>query len=270
MKRIFLTGASTGIGRELAEVLTRAGHQVWGTSRQTERLPTHENFHPVELDLMDPVSIRAGFEAVLSESAGIDVLINNAGSGIFGAIEHIDDVQMRQQFQVLVFGHYDLIRRVLPGMRLRGYGVIVNVSSLAGEFPIPFMGPYGAAKAALSALTWCLDMELTGEPIRVIDLRPGDIRTGFIDRTERLPPDTQNAYLEVLDRAFAVYESNMRSAPPPARVASTVLGIIERDGRGSTRINSGAKFQTLLAPFFKRLLPHSWIRFGVQRYYNLK
>ncbi len=153
MKRVFLTGASSGIGRAIADALLARGDEVWGTSRNLERLPKVPQFHPVCLDLDDPNSVEEAFNAALADAGHFDVLINNAGSGQFGPTENLSEKEIATQFQILVFGQMQLMRLALRMMQARGEGLIINVTSLAGRLPVPFMAAYNAAKAAMASFT---------------------------------------------------------------------------------------------------------------------
>jgi len=110
VKKVFLTGASSGIGLAIAKLLVAQGHEVWGTSRNLERLPKMSQFHPVRLDLSDPRSIDEAFNAKLAEAGHFDVLINNAGSGHFGPAENLSEKEIASQFQILIFGQVQLMR----------------------------------------------------------------------------------------------------------------------------------------------------------------
>src|SRR5579871_1331950 len=139
---VFLTGASSGIGLETTKLLTAHGFDVWGTSRDVGRLPKLDRFHPVRMDLASLHLIRESFNAAIQEVGTFDVLINNAGAGAFGPLVTMAPETVREQFQLLVEAPLELIRLVLPKMRERNGGRIINVTSLAAQFPIPFMGPY--------------------------------------------------------------------------------------------------------------------------------
>ena len=153
MKHVFLTGASSGIGLAIAKLLVAQGHEVWGTSRNLERLPKVPQFHPVRLDLSDPHSVEKAFNTALADAVHFDVLINNAGSGHFGPAENLSEKEIATQFQILVFGQMQLMQLALGIMQARGEGFIINVTSLAGRLPVPFMAAYNAAKAALASFT---------------------------------------------------------------------------------------------------------------------
>ncbi len=125
MKKIFLTGASSGIGKAIAIALAEEGHQVWGTSRDIARLSQLTNVHPLALDLGDSISIANAFAAAVRDAGKIDVLINNAGSGHFGPAENLSAETISNQFQLLVFGHIQLMQLALAAMRDQG-GLIIN------------------------------------------------------------------------------------------------------------------------------------------------
>ena len=153
MKKIFLTGASSGIGLAVAQSLIARGDEVWGTSRNLIRLEPLPGIHPVRLDLNDARSIDDAFKCALAEAGYFDVVINNAGGGHFGPAEHLPVDEIEKQFQILLFGHLQLMRLALSAMRSRGNGLIINVTSLASRLPVPFMAAYNAAKAAMAAFT---------------------------------------------------------------------------------------------------------------------
>lgn len=255
-RKVLLTGASAGIGLETARLLISNGFEVWGTSRDLSRLPQVPDFHPVKMDLRQPS---------LPADVPFDVLINNAGSGLFGPLETTPVDQVREQLKILVESPLELIRLVLPGMRAHGSGVIINVTSLAAVFPIPYMAMYSAAKAALCALSESLRMELAGTPIRVVDVRPGDINTQFHNAIERLDDATNQ---QRMSRVWETILRNMRNAPPPARVARAILQVLESRNPPPV-VTVGGAFQAKLAPFAARLAPPRLREWALRRYYRL-
>src|SRR5262249_20325370 len=142
MKRVFLTGASSGIGRAIAQALLARCDGVWGTSRNLERIPKMPRWHAVRLDLSDPLSVEAAFNSALAEASYFDVVINNAGAGHFDAAEFLPMETIASQFQILVFGQIQLTQLALRHMQARGEGLVINVTSLASRLPFPFMPPY--------------------------------------------------------------------------------------------------------------------------------
>ena len=181
MKQIFITGASAGIGLAIAKALCDRGDEVWGTSRNPTRLAELPRLHPVQLNLADPDSIERAFHQALSEAGHFDVVVNNAGSGHFGPAESLSLARVAEQFQVLVLGQIQLMQLALRAMRGHEKGLIVNVTSLASRLPVPFMAAYNAGKAAMASFTMSVQLELPDSRVRIVDLEPGDISTGFND-----------------------------------------------------------------------------------------
>lgn len=268
-KNILLTGASAGIGKATAAALMARGHRVWGTSRSASRLTDLGELHPLELDLMDPASIARAVRQGVEESGGFDVVINNAGNGVWGPVEALSAEEEHQQFQVLVFGPMQVIRATLPAMRSRGGGLVINVTSLAADFAVPFLGTYSAAKAAMGSLSWALQMELQGQSIRVVDLRPGDICSEFHEEMQFSGKGLPE-YQDNLDRAFAVYDNNMRTAPPPERVAERIGALVSSPPGQYTTVAVGKTFQARIAPFLSRFATTGLLRWCTSRYFNLR
>src|SRR5437879_10100688 len=192
MKHIFITGASSGIGLAIAKLLVAEGHEVWGTSRNLQRIPKMPRCHAVRLDLADRLSIEDAFNAALTEAGYFDVLINNAGAGHFDPAEFLPMETIASQFQILVFGQIQLMQLALRHMQARGEGLIINVTSLASRLPVPFMAAYNAAKAALASFTMSIQLELGNSGVRIVDLQPADIHTEFNDSVVK----TELAYYE--------------------------------------------------------------------------
>ena len=262
-KRIFLTGASSGIGRATAELLVRQGHQVWGTSRDPTRLPVLENFHPVTLDLAESVSACASFDRALTEAGRFDVLINNAGSGHFDQAATLPPEVWHEQFQILVFAQIALCQRALEAMCAQGGGLIVNVSSMAARLPVPYMSAYNAAKAALASFTMTLQLELSDSAVRVVDVQPADIRTSFNEAVVQKQPNDP-ALLQVWEQV----DANLQAAPPPELVARRIVRLIGQKNP-PPRITVGGAFQAGVAPLIFRLLPQRVRLWGLRRYYRL-
>ena len=267
MKRVFLTGASAGIGRAIAHALLTRGDEVWGTSRNLERLPKVPQFHPVRLDLGDPHSVDQAFNAALAEAGHFDVLINNAGSGHFGPAENLSEKEVASQFQILVFGHVQLIRLALPVMEARGEGSIINITSLAGRLPVPFMAAYNAAKAAMASFTMSIQLELPDSRVRMIDLQPGDICTDFNDAVIKSEVPKQR-YEGKTAKAWEKVERNMKDAPKPDLVARRVCELIDQ-ANPPPRVTVGDAFQTKIAAFIFRFLPQRVRIWGLKRYYGI-
>src|ERR1700730_8481068 len=212
MKRVLLTGASSGIGLAIAKMLSNRGDEVWGTSREPARIPQSAHIHPVRLDLLDPNSIEQAFNSAISEAGYFDVVINNAGSGHFGAAEHVSDAEIEKQCQILLFGQLQLMRLAIAAMRTRGQGLIINVTSLASRLPVPFMAAYNAAKAAMASFTMSIQLELPDANIRVVDLQPADISTAFNDAVIKGNP-RDSRYEMRAAKTWTAVDRNMKNAP---------------------------------------------------------
>jgi NAD(P)-dependent dehydrogenase (short-subunit alcohol dehydrogenase family) len=267
MKRVFLTGASSGIGLAMAELLTERGDEVWGTSRDAARIPQLPRLHAVRLDLSDNVSLGESFRSALREAGHFDVVINNAGSGHFGPAEHLAPEAVNAQFQTVLFSHIELCRLALASMRAQGSGRIINVTSLASRLPVPFMAAYNAAKAAMASFVMSLQLELTGSDIRVIDLQPADIWTSFNDAVARTDGGDPR-YTELVEHAWRMVDQNMKAAPKPELVARRIAKLID-DKNPPPRATVGGTFQAKIAPFIFRFLPQRVRIWGLKNYYRL-
>jgi short-subunit dehydrogenase len=267
VKRVFLTGASSGIGLAIAKLLVAQGHEVWGTSRNLERIPKMLRCHPVRLDLADPLSIEEAFNAAVTEAGHFDVLINNAGIGHFGPAELLPKETIASQFQILVFGQIQLMQLALRHMETREEGLIINVTSLASRLPVPFMAAYNAAKAALAAFTMSIQLELAQSGVHIVDLQPADICTEFNQGVIKSTKEDRR-YDAMVARTWEVVERNMKNAPSPDLVARHVLKLINAV-RPPPRITVGDAFQAKIAPLIFRLLPHRVRLWGLKTYYGI-
>jgi NAD(P)-dependent dehydrogenase (short-subunit alcohol dehydrogenase family) len=267
MKQIFITGASAGIGLAIAKALCDRGDEVWGTSRNPTRLPELPRLHPVELNLADPDSIERAFHQALSEAGHFDVVVNNAGSGHFGPAESLSLARVAEQFQVLVLGQIQLMQLALRAMRGHEKGLIVNVTSLASRLPVPFMAAYNAGKAAMASFTMSVQLELPDSRVRIVDLEPGDISTGFNDAMiKNVAADPR--YDARVAKTWGAVEKNMRAAPSPELVARRLLRLID-DVDPPPRVTVGDAFQTKIAPLINRFLPQRIRIWGLKKYYGI-
>jgi NAD(P)-dependent dehydrogenase (short-subunit alcohol dehydrogenase family) len=266
-KKVFLTGASSGIGLATAALLSKNGYAVWGTTRSKQRAAHQSCFHAVEMRLEDPGSIKSAWNEAIAQAGRIDIVIQNAGAGIFGAIEDVSLEDARWQWQVLVEGPLQLLQLAAEHLRPRREGLIIGVSSLAAELPMPFSAHYSAGKAALSALLAGLSMELKPFGVDVIDLRPGDIHTAFNDNLPKTMP-ADSAYLPWAEKTWRECARLMEEAPPPDLIARGILDLIERKNR-PLLARRGTFFQATLGALGVRLLPHQWLLNSIRSYYGL-
>jgi short-subunit dehydrogenase len=264
MKHILVTGASSGIGLAIAKALVEHGHEVWGTSRNLERIPKLPRLHPIRLDLADRHSIGEAFHSTLAEAGYLDALINNAGAGHFGPAEHLPLETITSQFQILVFGQIQLMQLALRHMGSRGDGLIINVTSLASRLPVPFMAAYNSAKAALASFTMSIQLEFAHPRVRIVDLQPGDIRTEF-NQSVIVSDNVEDAKIA---RTWEVVERNMKNAPGPDLVAQQVLRLIDT-AEPPPRLIVGNAFESKIAPLIFRFLPQRVRIWGLKRYYGI-
>jgi len=182
-KTVLITGGSAGIGMIAARSLAEKGYTVYAAARRLEKMEPLKasGVHPVRMDLTDNASIESGLKKILSLSSGIDILINNAGYGSYGAVEDVPIEEARRQFEVNLFGLAELTRAVLPGMRKKKKGRIINISSIAGRIHTPFAAWYHASKHALEGFSSCLRTEVSPYGIDVVSIQPGPIRTGWLE-----------------------------------------------------------------------------------------
>ena len=266
MKRVFLTGASSGIGFATAQALLAQGHEVWGTSRNPDNLPRLDRFHPLRLDLCDNAEIEKTFADAVRAAGQFDAVINNAGSGHFGPAELLSENEITEQLQILYLSHIRLLQLALAQMRSQGSGLIVNVTSLASRLPVPFMAAYNAAKAAMASYIMSMQLEVDTSPIRIVDLQPGDISTEFNDDVRRNRSDS--SYESKVARTWEAVERNMRAAPKPELVARAILRLMDQ-ANPPPRITVGDTFQTKIAPLIFRFLPQRLRIWGLKRYYGI-
>jgi NAD(P)-dependent dehydrogenase (short-subunit alcohol dehydrogenase family) len=266
VKRVFITGASSGIGLAIAKSLVAQGHEVWGTSRDLARIPKLPGLHPIRLDLADRLSIEQAFNSTLAEAGYLDALINNAGAGHFGPAELLPLETIASQFQILVFGQIQLMQLALRHMRSRGEGLIINVTSLASRLPVPFMAAYNSAKAALASFTMSTQLEFAHPRVRIVDLQPGDIRTEFNQGV--IVRDSIDRDDAKIARTWEVVERNMNNAPGPDLVARQVLTLIQ-SVEPLPRLTVGNVLQSKIAPLIFRFLPQRVRIWGLKRYYGI-
>ncbi len=268
----FITGASAGIGKALALALLRDGWQVWGTSRDLQRLDSFSSergFHPVEFDLAEPSrASHDEFKSADETAGGFQLVVNNAGFGHFGMFAETKWPEWQTQLQAMISQTTALIHEQVRLMRQREGGTIVNVSSLATEFPLPFMSGYNMSKAAISALSESLVQELRGTGICVIDFRPGDVRTGFNKAMSADARDAINAQPDSdLAAAWRKMETHVAAAPSAEQVVAALLRAVKKGRPGVVR--SGGFFQATLAPSLIRLAPQYLARHIRWRYFGI-
>jgi NAD(P)-dependent dehydrogenase (short-subunit alcohol dehydrogenase family) len=248
---VLVTGASSGIGAATAERLARSGFRVYGASRRAGARKGPSGVQTVAMDVRDDASVRDAVAKVLAEAGGLDGVVCNAGTGIFGSVEEVPIERARELFETNFFGTLRTLRAVLPSMRARGSGRVVVVGSLAGRAPIPFQAHYSASKAALDALVLSLRNELDGTGVFASLVEPGDIATPFNDAMH-WGETGASAYGERLRRVESRVRESLPRAPGPEVVARQIHRALTAP-RPRVRYTAGAEAR--LVPLGRRLLP---------------
>lgn len=237
-KTAFVTGASSGIGKETALKLAAAGYKVYGAGRHTDKIPVNPAIYPVYVDLTNSDSIEEAIGTVLSKEGRIDILINNAGYGFYGTIEDVPLDEARKQMEVNLFAVAHLCQLVLPGMRQNRFGRIVNVSSIAGKMATPLGGWYHASKFAIEGLSDSLRQEVESFGIDVVIIEPGIINTPWWEKA-RYNLDSISAGS---DYAGKIHQWRTiltpEKASEPTVIADIILKAVEAE-KPKTRYSAG-------------------------------
>ncbi len=235
MARWLITGCSTGIGREIARAALEEGHSVVVTARRTESVADFadefgDRAVTVALDVTDKDQIGAAVRAADEAFGGTDILVNNAGNGYLSAIEEGEDEQVRKLFDTNYFGVVDTIKEILPGMRARGSGHIVNISSMTGLVANPPNAYYSSTKFALEALTEALAQEVKPFGIKVCAIEPGAFRTDWAARSMWESATPIGDYDDnVGSRKTLIKEFAHHLPGDPRKVAEAVLMVTKLD-----------------------------------------
>ncbi|MCX2481679.1 SDR family oxidoreductase [Pedobacter sp. MC2016-15] len=270
MKKVILvTGASSGIGRETANALQAAGHTVYGASRSVHALKDIA-FIPLKMDITDDESVKSGIETIIAAEGRIDVLINNAGIVLAGPLYDTSVEFAKKQFEVNFFGVVCVSTAVLPGMIERKKGLVINISSVAGLFGLPYVGTYVAAKFALEGYSQSLRMELQNTGVDVTVVNPGDFKTNNTSSREKLPFSLPHEKLKrEYDAAIEIVEKNEVNGGNPAIVGKLITKIVGKS-KPAHRYMVGAFDQTKLPLIVKALLPSTMFSKMINGYYNIK
>jgi short-subunit dehydrogenase len=269
-KAVLLTGASSGIGKATAEHLAALGCRVYGTSRKAgngDIVFSDEKsqgfVEMVQLDVCDDESVKEAVAYVMNKEGRIDVLINNAGFGLSGAIEETSADEAISQLNTNFFGVHRMCRNVLPIMRRQKKGLIINIGSVAGLFSIPYQSMYSASKYALEAYTEALRLEVRDFGIRAVIIEPGDTRTEFTENRFYTEESRETAY----PRSMASIEKmkkDEQSGAKPQKVAETI-GKLMFKRNPPVRITIGLDYKVLVQ--LKRVFPSRLIEYILGRMY---
>ena len=253
-KVVLITGASSGIGKATAKLLSKNGYKVYGTSRKDIK---SDFFEMVQMDVTDDTSVSNAIDYIVKKEGKIDILINNAGVGVAGPIEdtYIDEV--RHQFEINFIGVVKTCQKVLPVMREKGGGLIINIASMAGQIGLPFQGFYSASKFAVEGFSEALRLEVMQFGVDIVIVEPGDIATPFTSNRwiiHRHRKKEKTPYLNSFRKTIEIIEKDEESGLPAEVVAKKILKIIRSKHR-RFRYMPGSLSQRIVF-ILKRFLPY--------------
>ncbi len=238
MEKIALvTGSSSGIGFETALALARENYFTFASMRNTDKADTIQeiakkenlNLEVIELDVDKEESIKSAVKKIQEQKGRIDVLVNNAGYGLFGCVEDITIQELKAQFETNFFGVVRLIQEISPIMRKLGSGIIVNVSSIAGRIGFPGTPAYISSKFALEGLSECMRYELSPFGIKTIIIEPGVIKTDFFSSMKVAKGKPNSPYKEVTEKVMNGVKMMAEMGTLPDEVAKTIIRAIQTE-----------------------------------------
>jgi len=270
-KSVLITGASSGMGKACAEYLSAHGYHVYGASRHGDgSIYTNDKsdgfISTLYMDVRDERTVREAVDYIIKKENSVDIAINCAGYSLSGAVEDVSPEEAMAEFDTNFFGVLRVCRAVLPHMRAKGNGLIINIGSVAGFIAIPYQSMYSASKYALEALSQALRIETKPFGIKVALIEPGDIKTGFTSArvwAEAAKDDTP--YKERCQKAVEAMAKSEMNAPGPEIVVKAVEKIINSKNP-PIRTVVGADYK--LIAFLKRLVPDKLIEYVVTKMYS--
>lgn len=249
---ILITGASSGIGKETALTLIKEGHTVYGAARRVEQMQdlVEAGGKALKMDVTDQAQVDAGVGQILKEQGQLDVLVNNAGYGLYGSVEEISIEEAKRQFEVNIFGLARVTKAVIPHMRERNSGKIINISSMGGRIYTPLGAWYHGTKHALEGWSDCLRLELKSFNIHVVVVQPGAIGTDFGDVLyEPMLKTSGDGPYQKLAHAVAKTTKetySKKGATSPPSVIARVISKAIRARRPRTRYVAGKMAKPLM------------------------
>jgi NAD(P)-dependent dehydrogenase (short-subunit alcohol dehydrogenase family) len=251
-KVVLITGGSSGIGKSIGEFLHHKGFTVYGTSRNPEGI-LNSVFPLLALDVRNVDSIQLAVAKIITTSGGLDIVINNAGVGITGPLEEIPMEEIKNNFETNFFGPIEVMKAVLPQMRVQKSGLIINITSIAGYMGLPYRSVYSASKGALELITESLRMEVKSFGIDITNVAPGDFATNIASGRFHAPVIKGSAYESVYGNTLKTMDEHVNSGSNPNEMAEAVYKIIQ-DPSPKIHYKVGA-FMQKFSIVLKRILP---------------
>ncbi|SNR16970.1 SDR family oxidoreductase [Tenacibaculum jejuense] len=265
-KVVFITGASSGIGRAIGEYLIEKNYVVYGTSRNPKRIEDSK-FPLVALDVLQSDTVFCAIKEVVDKEGRIDVLINNAGKGIMGAMEDIAIEEVENGFNTNFLGPIRVMKAVLPFMRKQKTGLIINITSLAGYSGLPFRSVYSSSKGALELLTESVSMEVKNFGVNVVSVAPGSFATNIASGRYYTPVSENSAYKEAYGKNLKVSDDYVDQGLNPLVMAKAIHKIIETK-KPKLHYKIGA-FMERFSVVLKRALPDRVYEKLIMNHYKL-
>ncbi len=260
-KVVIITGSSKGIGAAAAKMFKENGFTVYGFSRGGF---TAEGINSVICDVTDTQSVKNAVSAVIAKEGRLDLLINNAGMGISGAVENTADRDAEYIFNVNFFGAFRMIKECIPHLR-ETKGRIINISSVAASLCIPFQAFYSSTKAAVDALAFALIPELKPFGIKVTNILPGDTKTSFTEARRKGESADNGVYGDRIARSVAVMEKDEQNGMPPEAVAKAVLKAALKK---RPPVYKAVGFKYKLFMLLNKILPKKFVIFVIGKLYG--
>ena len=259
-KTTLVTGVSSGIGREIAQLLAERGARVFGSVRDPKSAKPIPGVEIIRLDVTNDASVTESIQGVVQKAGAIHILVNNAGYALTGALEETSIEEARQQFETNFFGVLRMTNAVLPGMRQAGYGRIVNISSVVGFIPAPFMGMYTASKHAVEGYTETLDHEVRHFGVRTVLVQPFYTKSS-INHNGKTAQTNLEAYAVNRQRAYDVVVNGIKHGDEPRLVAEAVcLAVTAKTPRLRYPVGKGVFLSRL-----RRFAPASVFDRGIRK-----
>lgn len=265
-KIVLITGASSGIGKSIAEFLVTKGYTVYGTSRNPKESIIN-GVHFLALDVTKKETITAAVNTLIEKEGKIDVLINNAGKGITGPLEEIPEEEIKAVFETNYFGPINVMKAVLPAMRKQREGIILNVTSIAGYMGLPYRAPYSATKGALALTTEAMRMELKEFNIKLANVAPGDFATNIASGRYHAPADEASPYYKNYNMSLTLMDEHVDDGGDPMEMAKAVYKIINTPNP-EVHYKVGAFLQKISVKL-KGLLPNKMFEKMLLNHYKL-
>lgn len=265
-KVVLITGGSSGIGKAIGDYLVTKNFVVFGTSRNPEKIKDTA-FTLLEMDVRNSTSIHKTIQTIIDKTGRLDVVINNAGVGITGPIEEIPSEEIKNNFEINLFGPIEVMKAALPIMRKQQSGLIINITSIAGYMGLPYRGIYSSSKGALELITEALRMEVKSFGIHITNVAPGDFATNIAAGRFHALVVEGSAYQVSYGNTLKEMNTHVDSGNDPLQMAKAIFEIIEtREPKIHYKVGA---FMQKFSIVLKRILPDKVYEKMVMNHYKL-